>query len=84
MFIPRVEHNEFPSRKMGGKKYWHVLGECFQENREKFETDLEDERKLFYVAVTRAKQNLFLMHSLESKESQFIVEAKNSKYLVQK
>ena len=84
VFIPRVEHNEFPSRKMGGKKYWHVLGECFQENREKFETDLEDERKLFYVAVTRAKQNLFLMHSLESKESQFIVEAKNSKYLVQK
>ena len=49
---------------MGGKKYYHVLGGVFKENKDKYQSDLEDERKLFYVAVTRAKQNLYMTYDL--------------------
>ena len=47
---------EFPVGNMGGKKYWQVLGGVFEENKDKYRSDFEDERKLFYVAVTRAKK----------------------------
>lgn len=50
---------------MGCKQYHHVLGDIFSENKAKYESNIEDERKLFYVAVTRAKQNLFLNYTLE-------------------
>jgi DNA helicase-4 len=40
--------------------------------------DLEEERRLFYVGVTRAEEKLYLF-TLKNKESQFIKEIKNSK-----
>ena len=82
IFIPNLEDNEFPTKKLYGKKYWHVLGEYFVNNKEKYESDIEDERKLFYVAVTRAKENLFLSYEF-SKESlsKFVIEATKSDYL---
>lgn len=43
---------------------------------------MEDERKLFYVAVTRAKQNLFMHYELSTQPvSCFVKEAAASSYL---
>ena len=79
VFLPRLNRREFPVSKMGGKKYYHVLGGTFEENRAKYEADIEDERKLFYVAVTRAKQNLYLSYTLENQPvSEFISNAAES------
>ena len=76
VFLPDLVKNNFPSRKMGGKKYWQVLGGTFEENKDKYESDIEDERKLFYVAVTRAKRNLYMSYVLEEFEvSCFVREA---------
>lgn len=82
VFLPNLEENEFPSKSIGGKKYWHVLGNDFEQKKEKFEGDEEDERKLFYVAVTRAKEKLYLTYQLKNNDlSVFVKEAYQSKYL---
>lgn len=79
VFLPRLNHREFPVSKMGGKKYYHVLGGVFEENKAKYDSDTEDERKLFYVAITRAKQNLFMSYTLENQPvSEFVSNAAES------
>lgn len=82
VFLPQLNKREFPVSNMGGRKYYHVLGGTFAENKAKYESDIEDERKLFYVAVTRAKHNLFLSYTLDKQPvSIFVKEAAVSKYL---
>lgn len=72
----------FPVSSIGGRKYYHVLGGVFEENKDKYQSDLEDERKLFYVAVTRAKQNLYMTYELSSRPiSCFVGEAAGSPFL---
>lgn len=79
VFLPRLNKREFPVSSLGGRKYYHVLGGVFAENKEKYDSDVEDERKLFYVAITRAKQNLYLSYTLEDKPvSEFISNAAES------
>lgn len=86
VFIPQLNHNNFPSAKMGGKGIWHVIKKDWIPNAERFAGGIEEERKLFYVAVTRAKKFLFLTRSLgnarEKKVSEFMVEAKDSPYML--
>lgn len=82
IFLPDLEEGIFPSSKVGGRRYWHILGGTFEENKDKFDSGIEDERKLFYVAITRAKQNLFLYYELSQKNlSNFVKEAAHSTYL---
>lgn len=82
VFVPRLNKRDFPVSKMGGRQYYHILGDTFEENKEKYESDIEDERKLFYVAVTRAKQNLFLSYTLDKQPiSEFVSNAAESAYL---
>lgn len=82
VFLPELTKREFPVSNLGGRQYWHVLGGTFAENKDKYRGDLEDERKLFYVAVTRAKQNLYMTYELSSQPlSCFVVEAADSRYL---
>ena len=79
VFLPRLNKREFPVSNMGGKKYFHVLGGVFAENKAKYDSDIEDERKLFYVAVTRAERNLFLSYTLENQPvSEFVSNAAES------
>lgn len=83
VFLPELTKREFPVSNMGGKKYWHVLGGVFEENKDKYQSDIEDERKLFYVAVTRAKRNLFMTYELSSQPvSCFVSESAESEFLV--
>jgi len=82
VFIPNMMNREFPAQSKGGRKYWHILGGSFESNKERYESDIDDERKLFYVAVTRAKKNLYLYYELSSKPlSTFVREAAESNYL---
>lgn len=82
VFLPELTKREFPVSNMGGKKYWHVLGGVFEANKDKYRSDLEDERKLFYVAVTRAKQNLYMTYELSTQPvSCFVAESAASRHL---
>ena len=80
VIIPNIDSKEFPTSNVNGKKYWHVLSERFKNNKEKFEGSIENERKLFYVAITKAKEYLLLTYN-KLKPSQFLLEASSSKYL---
>ena len=86
VFIPQMNHNNFPSAKMGGKSIWHVIDKDWIPNADRFAGGIEEERKLFYVAITRAKKFLFLTRSpgntREKKVSEFMVEAKESPYML--
>ena len=82
VFLPELTKREFPVSNMGGKQYWHVLGGVFESNKDKYKSDLEDEHKLFYVAVTRAKQNLYMTYELSAQTvSCFVKESAVSHHL---
>lgn len=82
VFLPDLMEREFPVGNRGGKAYWHVLGGVFEEHRDKYQSDIEDERKLFYVAVTRAKKRLYMTYELSKRPvSRFVKEAAESSYL---
>lgn len=82
VFLPELMKREFPVSNMGGKQYWHILGGVFEQNKDRYQSGLEDERKLFYVAVTRAKKNLYITYELSSQPvSCFVAEAAESHHL---
>ena len=75
VFIPDMQKGFFPAKKVGGKKYYTILGGYFEDNKDRYESTIEDERKLFYVAMTRAKRYLYVYADLEkSRPSQFLYE----------
>lgn len=81
VFIPDMQQGFFPSNKIGGKKYYSVLGGVFEDRKNKYESNLEDERKLFYVAITRAKKHLRVYADVEKRgASQFLTEMNQSPY----
>ncbi|SDB53891.1 ATP-dependent DNA helicase [Butyrivibrio sp. INlla16] len=91
VFIPQLNKNNFPSKKIGGKGIWHVISKDWIRNSDKIAGDdpedrIEEERKLFYVAVTRSRKYLFLTRApynrAEKEISQFLIEAKRSSYMI--
>lgn len=81
VFIPCLNKNFFPAQKIGGRSVWHVIERNWITGSSRFDGDLEDERKLFYVAVTRAKKYLFISRSTNGRDktvSTFFEEAKCS------
>lgn len=85
VFIPQLNRNFFPAQRVGGKGIWHVIDKAWITDAERFNGDIEEERKLFYVAVTRAKKYLYLTRSETNHDkyiSTFLEEAKDSSYLV--
>ncbi len=85
VFIPCLNKNYFPAQRVGGKSVWHVIERSWITGSSRFDGDIEDERKLFYVAVTRAKKFLFLTRAKDGRDknvSTFLEEAKASAYLL--
>ena len=58
VFIPALVHGRFPSSHMNEQKKWLISRTLFPADR--YDSKEDDERRLFYVAVTRAKSTLVL------------------------
>ena len=58
VFVPALLKNRFPAKKPGGRNVWHLIPRAGVKGQERFEGTLEDERRLFYVAMTRSQKFL--------------------------
>lgn len=73
-----LRRNAFPSKRQGGLGLFHVVPDTAVPDADRYRGTLEDETRLFYVAVTRAQKWLFATFSpsdkkLYSKNSDFFV-----------
>lgn len=60
VFVPQLVRNRFPPARRGGMSVWHLVpAECV-EGHTRYLGSEEDERRLFYVAVTRSQKHLHL------------------------
>ncbi|MDD3770348.1 MAG: ATP-dependent DNA helicase [Sulfuricurvum sp.] len=90
VFIPSMNRNYFPGKKVGGKNVWHFLDKELIKDQERYEGNVIDERRLFYVAITRAKKFLFVTrapkptkNNLYGQESIFYSDLKKSDFIFQ-
>ncbi|HYN77200.1 MAG TPA: PD-(D/E)XK nuclease family protein, partial [Lamprocystis sp. (in: g-proteobacteria)] len=71
--------NRFPTKRQGGRQWYHVIPRTAVTGADRYLGTEEDERRLFYVAITRSKKHLFCSwapegSNLYSKESPFLRE----------
>lgn len=87
VFIPQLVRNRFPSKGAGGRTAWHLIPEQAFDNAVRYKGGDEDERRLFYVAVTRAQKYLHLSwapttgNQLAQRPSDYFTEVLGSKYV---
>ena len=60
VFVPAMLRNRFPAARIGGRNVWHLLPRAGIRGQPRFEGTIEDERRLFYVAMTRSQKYLHL------------------------
>ncbi|WP_420957156.1 ATP-dependent helicase [Burkholderia gladioli] len=60
VFIPQLVKNRFPAKGGGGRNAWHLLPSEAFSNAARYRGGADDERRLFYVAVTRAQKYLHM------------------------
>lgn len=60
VFVPALLRNRFPAAAPPGRTVWHLIPAAAVKDQERFKGGLEDERRLFYVALTRAQKYLHL------------------------
>ncbi len=58
VFLPCLQRNRFPAKKQYNK-VWAYLPKEAVRNADRYDTSLEDERRLMYVAMTRAEKYLY-------------------------
>jgi DNA helicase-2/ATP-dependent DNA helicase PcrA len=58
VFVPSLVERRFPSSRMGREQRWYLPDDLFDKKR--YQGREEDERRLFYVAMTRAREMLVL------------------------
>lgn len=63
VFVPCLRANRFPSKRHGGLGVFHVIPDTAVPHADRYRGTAEDERRLFYVAVTRAQKYLYLSYS---------------------
>jgi DNA helicase-2/ATP-dependent DNA helicase PcrA len=59
-FVPALLKNRFPAKKPGGRNVWNLIPREGVRGQARFEGTIEDERRLFYVAMTRSMKFLHL------------------------
>jgi DNA helicase-2/ATP-dependent DNA helicase PcrA len=60
VFLPAMLRNRFPAPGIGGRNVWHLLPRNGVKGQPRFEGTIEDERRLFYVAMTRSQKFLHM------------------------
>ena len=63
VFVPCLRANRFPAKRQGGLGLFHVIPDTAIADADRYRGTVEDETRLFYVAVTRAQQYLFVSFS---------------------
>ena len=63
VFVPCMRKNRFPSKRQGGLGVFHVIPEEAIADADRYRGTVEDETRLFYVAVTRAQKYLAVTFS---------------------
>ena len=64
VFIPYMRANRFPMKAPGGTQTIpHILPVAAVPNGARYKTNLADETRLFYVAVTRAQKYLYVTYA---------------------
>jgi DNA helicase-2/ATP-dependent DNA helicase PcrA len=87
LFIPQLVKNRFPAKVGGGRTAWHLIPADAFANAQRYKGGLEDERRLFYVAATRAQKFLHLSwapvdgNRMAQSPSDFFNEVLASKYV---
>lgn len=87
VFLPALLKNRFPSMKHGGRTVWHLLPAAAFPDQARYLGSIEDERRLFYVALTRSQKLLFLTaapipgNKLYQRDSDFLDEARASRWV---
>jgi DNA helicase-2/ATP-dependent DNA helicase PcrA len=88
VFIPGLNKNYLPAKRPGGLNEWHFLDSSLIKNQDRYIGSTEDERRLFYVALTRAQKYLFVSRApdagnqLYRKPSEFVQELIASNVIV--
>ncbi len=88
VFVPNLVKNRFPAKRQGGRKWSHVLPEEAVVGGHRLDGSEADERRLLYVALTRAKKYLYCTWASEAakgmfaKESPFLREITASAYVL--
>jgi DNA helicase-2/ATP-dependent DNA helicase PcrA len=59
VFLPALRKNRFPARVMGGVTLRHVIPDAAIDDPDRYRGTIEDETRLFYVAVTRSQKYLY-------------------------
>lgn len=88
VFVPNLVKNRFPPKGQGGRKWSHVLPPAAVIDADRYDGSDEDERRLLYVALTRAKKYLCCTWAPEAakghyaKESAFVREITAAPYVL--
>lgn len=88
VFVPCLRANRFPSRRQGGRSIWNIIPEKAVPNADRYKGTKEDERRLFYVALTRAEKYLFcswgpiLDNQQQRRVSEFFTELTQSEFVL--
>src|SRR4051812_30120487 len=63
VFLPCLRANRFPAKRQGGLGLFHVIPDSAIGDADRYRGTVEDETRLFYVAVTRSQKYLFASFS---------------------
>jgi len=63
VFVPALIRNRFPTAAQGGRNQWHILPPALIPKQTRYRGSVEDERRLFYVALTRSQKFLHLTYA---------------------
>ncbi|MEZ4939190.1 MAG: 3'-5' exonuclease [Crocinitomicaceae bacterium] len=67
VFVPGLNMELYAIiKKPGGKQIWHYFNKEWVKDQHRYESEVEDERRLMYVAITRAQKYLFVTRANEN------------------
>lgn len=70
VIVPSLLTNRFPSIMAGRQRRWYIPRELF--NAERYEGGIEEEKRLFYVAISRPRDQLILSYFKARRQSEFL------------